>query len=82
MWQTIIVLILLAWALVYVIRHFVAVYRSETTTCSGCSTGCCGAGPVGKKGGCDVEDGMNIEMIQKERHEEDHFVAGKPSSDF
>ncbi|GLI35162.1 FeoB-associated Cys-rich membrane protein [Desulforhabdus amnigena] len=41
MWQTVVILVLLAAVLVYVIRHYVRVFRSEVPSCSGCS-GCCG----------------------------------------
>jgi hypothetical protein len=42
MWQTVIVLGLLTVVLIYVIRHFVKVFRAEAPACSGCS-GCCGS---------------------------------------
>ena len=62
MWQTVIVLVLLIWALVYIIRHYVAIYRSEAPTCSGCSTGCCGAAPSGRKSRCDLEEVKKTEQ--------------------
>jgi hypothetical protein len=42
MLQLIVVLACLTLVLVYVIRHYVKVFRSEVPTCSGC-TGCPGA---------------------------------------
>jgi hypothetical protein len=39
MWQTVVVLLLLAIALIYVIRHFIRVFRAEETSCTMCS-GC------------------------------------------
>ncbi len=42
MWQTIVVLVVLAAVLVYVIRHFAQVFRSEVPGCSGCSGSCSG----------------------------------------
>jgi hypothetical protein len=41
MWQTILILFLLAGVLVYVVRHYVKLSRSGGSVCSGC-TGCCG----------------------------------------
>ena len=40
MWQTVVVLGVLAVVLVYVIRHYVKVFRSDVPTCSGCGGGC------------------------------------------
>jgi hypothetical protein len=40
MLQLIIVLACLTLVLVYVIRHYVKVFRSDAPTCSGCSGGC------------------------------------------
>jgi hypothetical protein len=45
MWQTMIVLGLLTVVLIYVIRHFVKIFRAEAPTCSGCS-GCCSSKPA------------------------------------
>lgn len=39
MWQTIVVLLVVAVVLVYLVRHYAGVYRSESSACSGCS-GC------------------------------------------
>ena len=64
MWQTIVVLLLLAGVLVYVIRHYVQVYRSDVPTCSGCS-GCGGVSPKERQGECPQEhaecDGQSAE---------------------
>lgn len=40
MWQTWIVLLVVAAVLVYVIRYYVRVSRCEESACSGCSGGC------------------------------------------
>jgi hypothetical protein len=40
MWQTVIVLGLLTVVLIYVIRHFVKIFRGQAPTCAGCSGGC------------------------------------------
>jgi hypothetical protein len=45
MWQTVIVLGVLTVVLIYVIRHYVKVFRAEVPTCSGC-TGCSGNTPA------------------------------------
>ena len=42
MWQTAIVLLIVAGVLVYLIRHYAKVYRSEAPACSSCSQ-CCSA---------------------------------------
>lgn len=42
MLQTVIVTLIVAGILVYVIRYYARVFKSETPGCSGCS-GCCGA---------------------------------------
>ena len=41
MWQTVVVLGILAVVLVYIIRHYVNVFRSDAPTCSGCGGGGC-----------------------------------------
>jgi hypothetical protein len=51
MLQLIIVLVCLTLVLLYVIRHYVKVFRSEVPTCSGC-TGCPGA----SKSTCDSSE--------------------------
>ena len=47
MWQTIVTVIVLIAAAVYVTRHFLRVYRTgNDPMCSGCSSsGCCGGKP-------------------------------------
>jgi hypothetical protein len=40
MWQTWVVLLVVAAVLVYVIRTYVRAARCEVSTCSGCSGGC------------------------------------------
>lgn len=41
MWQTLVILLLLAGVLFYVIRHYIGIFRGESSGCSCCS-GCCG----------------------------------------
>ena len=49
MWQTVLVVFLLAGVMIYVIRHYVSIFRAEASICSGCS-GCNGIQPAqGKK---------------------------------
>ncbi|MDA8306209.1 MAG: FeoB-associated Cys-rich membrane protein [Deltaproteobacteria bacterium] len=47
MWQTIVTIIVLVGAAIFVARHFLKVYRTGSDPgCSGCSgSGCCGAKP-------------------------------------
>lgn len=40
MWQTIVVLIVSALTLIYVIRHYVRIFRSDAPTCSCSCSGC------------------------------------------
>lgn len=40
MWQTVVVLLVLLGVSIYLVRHFVRVYRAEDPTCAGCA-GCC-----------------------------------------
>ena len=51
MLQLIVVLVCLTLVLVYVIRHYVKVFRSEVPTCSGCS-GC----PSASKTTCETPE--------------------------
>lgn len=44
MWQTVIVLIVIAAVLIYVIRHYVRIVRGEAAMCGECS-GCCASAP-------------------------------------
>jgi hypothetical protein len=47
MWQTLVILILLGAILVYLIRHYVRMYRCSSSACSSCSG--CGAQAVIEK---------------------------------
>ncbi len=40
MWQTIIVLLIVAGVLIYIIRHYAGVLRGETSGCSSCPGDC------------------------------------------
>jgi hypothetical protein len=42
MWQTVAVMLILAAVVLYLGRHFAAVFRSGDTGCPGCSGSCCG----------------------------------------
>jgi len=42
MWQTVVVLFVIAVVLIYVIRHYVRVLRGKASACCECS-GCCAA---------------------------------------
>lgn len=60
MWQTLVILLVLLGVAIYLVRHYVRVYRAEAPTCAGCS-GCCGSaasekpvfGPEGFVPGCE-----------------------------
>lgn len=41
MWQTAVVLLIVAGVLIYIVRHYASVMRGETSACSGCSGSCC-----------------------------------------
>jgi hypothetical protein len=56
MLQLIVVLACLTLVLVYVIRHYVKVFRSEVPSCSGCS-GC----PGTSKSACDSSESPKAE---------------------
>jgi hypothetical protein len=47
MWQTVLVLLVLLGVSIYLVRHFVRVYRAEDSACGGCA-GCCSHGATGK----------------------------------
>ncbi|HOI95756.1 MAG TPA: hypothetical protein PK250_13710 [Syntrophobacter fumaroxidans] len=42
MWQSLVILVVLALVLAYIVRHLSRAYRSGTSPCSGCC-GCCAA---------------------------------------
>lgn len=48
MWQTVVILVLLALVLIYVVQYYIRVFRPDVPLCSGC-TGCCGAQPGAEK---------------------------------
>jgi|GEM_PF-2472942 len=45
MWQSLVILVVLALVLAYIVRHISRAYRSGTSPCSGCC-GCCAADGV------------------------------------
>lgn len=45
MWQTVVVLLVLLGVSIYLVRHFIRVYRADAPDCVGCSGCCPGAGP-------------------------------------
>ena len=59
MLQLIVVLVCLTLVLVYVIRHYVKVFRSEVPSCSGCS-GCPGA----SKTACEGSESLKSDVGQ------------------
>jgi hypothetical protein len=79
MWQTLVVLIVVALALVYVVRHYVRLYHSDVPACSGCEAGCCGSDLAGKESECTVGKETQTQLVQWEKNgesEENHFTAG------
>ncbi|MEN6439427.1 MAG: hypothetical protein ABFD97_12710 [Syntrophobacter sp.] len=53
MWQTAVVLLIVAGVLIYIVRHYAAVIRGETSTCSGCSGSCRSTGVNAKDPVCN-----------------------------
>ena len=41
MWQTALVLLIVAGVLIYIVRYYARVYRGEVSACSTCPDGCC-----------------------------------------
>ncbi|MFZ2448592.1 MAG: hypothetical protein WAW37_19700 [Syntrophobacteraceae bacterium] len=41
MWQTGVVLLIVAGVLIYIVRYYARVYRGEVSACSTCSDDCC-----------------------------------------
>lgn len=52
MWQTAVVLLIVAAVLLYIIRHYARVFRAEAPACSSCA-GCCASKPDAGQGPCD-----------------------------
>lgn len=59
MWQTVLVLAIVAGVLVYVIRYYARAARSESPCCSGCA-GCCG--PKSGGGETDCAEGKTPDL--------------------
>ena len=58
MWQTLLLVTVLGGAAVYLIRHFMNIYRTGSDcTCSGCSSGCCAGKPAAPSRTCCAEGG-------------------------
>ena len=58
MWQTAIVLLIVAGVLVYIVRHYARAYRAEEPACSACSQ-CCSVRELSENVSCTCpsEDG-------------------------
>lgn len=67
MWQTALILLLVTAVLVYVIRHYVRVYRSEVPSCSCCS-GCCSAKGPENPEVCECDDAGSQQVCGEEPH--------------
>jgi hypothetical protein len=59
-WQTAIVLLIVAGVLIYIIRHYARVYRSEAPACSSCSQ-CCSARELTEDISCTCPSEQNPE---------------------
>lgn len=70
MWQTAVILFVVAVVLIYVIRHYVRVYRSEVPACSGCS-GCCAVQSSGDQELCECHGADIQKLREKQQHEVD-----------
>ena len=58
MWQTAVIVLVVVAVLIYVIRHYARVYRSEVPACSCCSE-CCSAQPPDGGDACEYHGGGN-----------------------
>jgi hypothetical protein len=58
MWQTVVVVLILAAVVFYLARHFTAVFRSGDTGCPGCSGSCGHKVPVDS---CDCREKDAVE---------------------
>ena len=80
MWQTVVVLLVLLGVSIYLVRHFVRVYRAEAPTCMGCA-GCC---PEAMSGAHDQDWGgaafQDLPCQDMETREQELLAqAGKPA---
>ena len=80
MWQTVVVLLVLLGVSIYLVRHFVRVYRAKAPTCAGCA-GCCSEPTSGARdrdwAGADFQDLPCQDM--KTSEQEPFAQAGKPA---
>ena len=79
MWQTVVVLLVVLGVSIYLVRHFVRVYRAKAPTCAGCA-GCC---PEATSGAHDRDwDGAAFQDLScqdmEKREQEPLAQAGKP----
>ncbi len=71
MWQTVVVFLVLLVVSIYLVRHYVHVYRAEGPTCSGCS-GCCPGvsveteDPGHEKTACEIPTCLDMKKHQDE----------------
>jgi hypothetical protein len=65
MWQTVVILLVLLGVAVYLVRHYVRVYRGGGSTCEGCP-GCCANAPseIRNSGG---EEALFKELVCQDR---------------
>jgi hypothetical protein len=80
MWQTVVVLLVLLGVSIYLVRHFVRVYRAEAPTCAGCA-GCCSEATSGDRdrdaGGAAFQD---LSCQDRKASEQGPLAqAGKPA---
>lgn len=52
MWQTAVVVLIVAGVALYIVRHYARVFRAEASACSSCSA-CCPAKTDAGQGPCD-----------------------------
>jgi hypothetical protein len=55
MWQTALVLLVAVGTAIYLVRHYMKVYRGETSLCSSCSE-CCQARKQAYDASCECKD--------------------------
>jgi hypothetical protein len=81
MWQTVVILLVLLVVAIYLVRHYLRIYRAEDPTCGGCA-GCCPQASVEVPGlvaeGVAFKDCSCAEGTTNDR--ESNARAGKSSS--
>ncbi len=59
MWQTGLVLLIVAAVLIYLVRHYAKIYRGRASGCPSCG-GCCTAGPEAGDMPCECTQGREF----------------------